>query len=107
MELELNDQDLERMTRLAHRRGLSDLTAYVRQLVDADAQQSPPSSANEHYAVRTQLDNAGLLVDDWDGLDQAIAELLAEGIFSLTKPIKLPIGAQTSEALIAEDRNET
>ncbi|HVU12520.1 MAG TPA: hypothetical protein VHD90_14655 [Phototrophicaceae bacterium] len=106
MELKLNDQELERMTHLAHRRGLSDLTAYVRQLVDADAQQPLPSLEHEQGAVNTRLHRAGLLVENWDSLDQEIAELVAAGVAPLTEPIRLPPGSRPSEALIAEDRDE-
>ncbi len=65
LHLNLNQADLEQMIRLAQRRGLDDLTTYIRELMEADALRQLP----ERELVVERLRAAGLLVDDWRALD--------------------------------------
>ncbi len=104
LQLKLNQADLQRMAQLARRRGLEDITAYIRELMEADAQDTPPYPADERDYVAQRLRAAGLLVDDWRTLDEEIAALVAEGITPLTEPVPLPPGSRPSETLIDEDR---
>ena len=86
------------MARLARRRGLDDLTTYIRELMEADAERQLPESDVE------RLRAAGLLVEEWDDLDAEIAALEASGIQPTDHPVPLPENAQPSEVLIDEDR---
>lgn len=100
LQLKLNQADLERMARLAQRRGLNDLTTYIRQLMEADAERQLPELAAE------RLRAAGLLVEDWDDLDAEIAVLEASGVQPANHPVLLPENASPSEVLIGEDRGD-
>lgn len=64
------------------------------------------SGEDESDQVARQLHSAGLLVEDWDALDEEIAALVEQGVVAATEPIKLPAHARPSEELIDEDRGE-
>ena len=72
LQLKLDQADLERMARLARRRGLDDLTTYIRELMEADAERQLPEPDVE------RLRAAGLLIEEWNDLDAEIAALVAE-----------------------------
>jgi hypothetical protein len=58
--VELNAKDLEGIAKLAKRRGFTDIAAYVRELVDADEQQTHAETLTEG-TVAAQLRAAGLV----------------------------------------------
>ncbi len=60
----------------------------------------------ERDSIVKQLEAAGLLISDWDDLDEEISELEAQGITPLREPIMLPISTRSSETLVDEDRGD-
>ncbi len=61
---------------------------------------------DESDQVSRQLLSAGLLIADWDALDEEIAALVVRGVVAATEPVKLPAHARPSDELIDEDRGE-
>lgn len=96
----ISQEELDKIEVLAQRRGLTDLAAYVRELMDAD------SRAQENDLLVSQLRSARLLVENWDEVDHEIAELAAQGVTPLHESVKLPPNARSSEQLLDEERGE-
>lgn len=96
----ISEEERDKIEALAQRRGLTDLAAYVRELMDAD------SRAQENDLLVSQLRSARLLVENWDEVDHEIAELMAQGIIPLQDSVDLPPNARSSGQLLSEDRGE-
>jgi predicted DNA-binding antitoxin AbrB/MazE fold protein len=63
-------------------------------------------SIDQSKMLTQQLRAAGLLVENWDELDEEIAALEARGVIAATEPIALPVNSRPSEELIDEDRGD-